>query len=130
MSDCACLYADIDTPYDLHSIEVVTARKPFQCCECRREMPKGTPHELVKGLYDGSWFRDRTCLICVEVRKHFYCDGFAVSTLWEDMAEQIWSSGAFRFECLSGLSVEAREFVLTKWRRWKGLAQAEEAQNG
>lgn len=130
MSNCACLYADVDGFCVLYSVKVVIARKPFQCCECRRKLPKGAKYELAKGMYEGIWFRDRTCLACVEVRKHFYCDDFTVGTLWEDMAEQIWSSGAFRFECLSGLSVEAREFVLTKWRRWKGLAQAEEAQNG
>lgn len=125
MSECACLYADVDGICDLVNIQIVKARKPFQCCECRRKLPKGTSHEVERGLYEGSWFRDRTCLICVEVRKHFYCDGYTVSTLWEDMAEQIWSGGAFRFECLSGLSVEAREFVLARWRIWKGLAQAE-----
>lgn len=62
MCDCSDGYPSV-----YHSKQVV-GRKDYKCCECGVALPKGTKHEYVWGLWDGSSGTYRTCLDCVAVR--------------------------------------------------------------
>lgn len=66
------------------------AAKPHKCDECGDTITVGQSHQYVSGKWEGDFTVYRTCLPCVEIRKVFCCDGFCLSMLWEDMAEQVF----------------------------------------
>lgn len=58
--------------YDVGTLAVqktVKARKPHECYECGKEIPKGAEYEWYKHLFDGAFEEYRTCLSCVALRK-------------------------------------------------------------
>lgn len=124
MSDCACLTSNYDG-YNESTLytkkKILSTRKPHRCCECRKIIPSKSPCVVESGYSDEFW-RYYTCELCDELRGHFFCSGaYLFGELWEGLQEQLWEGGAFKFECLSGLGIPAREFVLARWRQWKGL---------
>ena len=119
-SPCACLSADFDGGNEFYDEKTRKARKPHRCCECGKTIQSGERYHYAAGKFEGDLFTQKTCLLCDEIRRHFYCDGWTFCSLWDDIVEQLFSY-SFRFECLQGLSVEAREMVLARWRSWKGL---------
>ena len=121
MTDCVCLEGGYDgeMPEFCH-VSTVKARKPHRCYECRREIRPREEYERTTGKWDGEIFSFRCCLLCVEIRKKFYCNGGGVfGSLWDDMVAEAFP--VLTFDCLEGLSVAAREEILKRWRSWKGL---------
>ena len=43
---------------------IIAARKPHVCCECGREIPKGSQHYWCHGKWDGEFETFRRCLDC------------------------------------------------------------------
>lgn len=125
MSDpCCCLTSDFDADHqDFYHEEMRVARKEHRCRECGKTIKPRERYNRATGKTGNHIWSNATCVICDEVRKHFYCyGGWLFGALWDDVREQLFENG-FRFECMKGLSIEAREALLNDWRRWKGLAR-------
>jgi hypothetical protein len=120
---CACLCSGFDPgDNEFYAASERKARKSHKCCECGHVIKPGEAYERAAGKSDGGMWAYNTCNLCVEIRTHFYCNGgWLFTQLWDEMREQLFEEGTFRFECMEGLSVPAREKVLAKWRDWKGL---------
>jgi hypothetical protein len=71
--DCSDIFASENGP-DVISIDNPIARKQHYCCECGDKIIKGEKYELVKGCWEGSWLRFKTCMFCVKLRE-IYCPG-------------------------------------------------------
>ena len=118
---CVCLTSDCDLHNDFYSGDTRKARKPHKCCECGCQIKVGQIYHHAVGKSDGDIWAYDTCSLCDEIRTHFYCDDWLFTNLWDDMVEQLFDGGGFRFECMEGLGVPARELILAQWRSWKGL---------
>ena len=118
---CACITGDDDFTNEFYSESDQKARREHKCGECGITIKRGEVYSRAAGKTDGEMWHAKTCALCDEIRKHFYCDGgWLFTQLWEDIREQLFDED-FRFECMSGLSVGAREKMLHEWREWKGL---------
>lgn len=99
------------------------AKKAHKCGECWELIQPGQAYQHMRGLCEGEWITERTCLLCVEIRKAFYCGGgFVYGELWESMKEEAFPELTTASECFVGLSPEAKGKVMDRWRAWKGLA--------
>lgn len=55
-------------PVECYEHRKVRARKTHKCSECDHPIVVGEEHWLSKGLCDGAWFQERTCLCCESAR--------------------------------------------------------------
>jgi hypothetical protein len=119
-SDVCVLGWDGDEP-EFYDSKVRKAHKPHVCCECHETIEVGCHYEHVVGKWEGTVLCRNTCLLCVEIRTKFSCDGtWVFTTIWDSLTEGLFDR--LTFGCLEGLSPAAREKVLEAWRKWKGLA--------
>ena len=56
---------------DLFTEHWVKARKEHRCCECPGVIPKGKMYLTSSGLWDGEFFRFKTCLGCAVNREMY-----------------------------------------------------------
>ena len=89
-----------------------------------------------------------TCMICVEIRDHFACDGWVFGQLWQDLQDNFFPDMRMGGPCMAGLSpaakgalVDARlEWVMAGdsilpvalppwWRWWYGDAEYDEGRH-
>ena len=116
--ECACLYNEGE-PIQMHHVETRKARREHRCCECREPIAVGQSYEYVSGKFEGDFFRQRTCLLCVEIAKALYCEGRVYGLLWLDIEEQIFGEGAMNSACLDELSTPAaKQFLQRRWWAW------------
>lgn len=98
------------------------ARKPHKCYECSRTIEPGERYQRFVGKWEGEIQRYDTCASCEEIRTVFSCgEGWTWGQLWEDMYELAFPNLTTGSECFHQLSVPARQFVLERWRKWKGI---------
>lgn len=120
MSDIVCCpleSGDGESP-ELFSSSTVTAAKDHRCTECRETIAKGARHEVVRGMWDGSWSTFRTCLSCVEIRDHFACEGYIYGQLWSDLEENFFPDMKAGGPCMEGLSPEAKARLFDRRMKW------------
>lgn len=100
-------------------VELRRAAKPWRCYECNVEIAIGQRYEYVVGKWDGlvSWVR--TCLVCVEIRDHFACDGFTYGALWRDLEENFFPDMRAGGPCMNGLSPAAKDMLFTRCLEWR-----------
>ena len=118
--DCGvCNYVDDDhPPAVLLSDKIVRARAVHVCCECRREIQKGDRFESVAGKWDGEFYVFKTCLVCVEIRGAFSCDGtYVYEALWESLTECFPDLTTGCFEKLE--TAAAKAYLKSRWWEWK-----------
>ena len=125
MSNCEVCIADDfgDEFYRVAKMENRTARKPHECHECGQPIAIGAKYEHFWGTAadSGSDTFD-TCALCVEVRNVFTCGlGWVFGNLWKSMEEHAFPVLTTATNCFRQLSPEAKEYVLQRWRKWKGL---------
>jgi len=90
MIECICLTDYNDHVYpQIYNTRMIVGRKDHKCCECDEIIPKGTEHEIAKGLFEGAWFEYRTCRVCLSVRNHLFKCGWNHSCMWEDIREMM-----------------------------------------
>ncbi len=85
------------------------ARKPYRCGECNDPIAVGESHSYACGKCEGQFFDARTCLACAEIRDVFSCDGWVLSTLWEEISLQLfpeWDEMQ-QIDCLARLKTDA-----------------------
>jgi|SRR5579863_434117 len=121
MSDCSvCLTVDESVVCDVFRQQNVRARKPHRCCECGRLIAKGELHQLCNMLCEGEWSAERTCLVCAEIRKAFYCHGEMIGEFWSQMEDYAFPEITQGSDCLKKLTtVEAKRYFAKRYRDWK-----------
>jgi hypothetical protein len=121
MSDCGvCVFSGFEgEANDFVNETIQQARKPYLCCECGKAISVGEKYEYARGASSGSFWAEKTCLICMEVRDAFCCDGWIYGELWNGMHEVM---GQLTTSCFDKLSTPAAKADLReRWMRWKGL---------
>ncbi len=123
MSCDVCIGSDnYDDRATFERTETPVARKVYRCGECREPIPVGTRYSKTVGKWDGDLLTLRQCLMCSEIQRVFSCgEGFTYGTLWDDMDEMAFPDLTTASECFKELSTPAKEFVLERWRKWKGI---------
>ena len=81
---CECDWYGDGEPVQMFSEWSPVARKEHACCECGQAIKTGTKYHRQKGLCDGLWFEDITCLPCKSIR-----DDFAPCAIPGDMACEV-----------------------------------------
>jgi hypothetical protein len=99
--------------------KIVTARKPYTCCECHEPIPQNQKYEYFTGIWDGSPSMYRTCLSCAEIRNHFACkNGWTFEMLWEQLEEYFFPDMKAGGPCMKGLSPEAKARLFERRLKW------------
>ena len=86
--ECACISASIDDAAEVLSRKKITAKKHHKCCECGIQIEPGSQYWYEKIICDGYHDRYKTCLDCMSVREHLFCD-FYYEMIWETVREFI-----------------------------------------
>lgn len=128
MSDCGvCIGGyDADGMPEFHEVRWPKARKDHRCEDCNEVIPKGIVYQRYSGKFDGEFYDIITCSICSEIRSAFTCSeydqtGPPPGELWADIAEMMFPR--LTTACFEKLETpQAKEFLRTRWMRWKGLA--------
>lgn len=120
----ACLYQDCDTDSNEFYVEATVrkSRKPHRCCECRDTIPAGEGYQRATAKSDGVVWSRVTCLLCVQIRKAFCCDGWVFGALREDMCEQLFPAWAISgpWDCLAKIETrEARDKAARWFEAWR-----------
>ena len=120
-SDVCVLNRYDDDEAEFYKTTIPKARKTHQCTECGNAIQPGENYERTSAKWEETLTTYKTCLMCVEIRAKFSCDGsWIFGTIWDELKEHLFDR--LTFGCLEGLSPAAREKVLEAWRKWKGLA--------
>lgn len=126
---CCPLSNDGDGP-SCSTESVRTARKEHRCCECDETISSGSKYEYVTGIWDGMPSVYKTCLSCVEIRRHFAAacafddDGFGLGggwvyeLLWEQLEENLFPEMRAGGKCLEGLSPAAKGRLFERRLQW------------
>lgn len=119
MSDCGvCVFSGFEgEDNEFMSEEIRKARKEYKCCECNSTILPGQKHEYARGANDGSFWAERTCLICSEIRHAFCCDGWWYGELWNGMREVMDQLNTSCYQKLN--SPAARMELRRRWQEWK-----------
>jgi hypothetical protein len=115
---CCPLSGGDDWPATVFSSSVRRAAKEHRCCECRETIKVGDHYEHVTGLWDGHWSTYKTCLLCVEIRTHFACDGWIFGQLWEDLESNFFPDMKAGGPCMEGLSPAAKGRLFERRLAW------------
>jgi hypothetical protein len=112
MSECSCqINVDLDESVELLSEKQVTARKARQCGECDRDILPGEKYLRESYVYDGEFYHETTCLDCLSIRDHLFCDWYYRMIL-ETLRTEILEYDLVPPEaCIAKLTPRAREMV-------------------
>lgn len=126
MTDCGvCISgAPIDGYVQMYTCEFVKARKEHRCVECERIIVRGSEYQRISFLWEGKFETHHTCSDCAEIRSAFDCseadEAIQFGELWQSMREVFWD---LTTGCLQKLeTASAKEYLMERWRLWKGLA--------
>jgi len=120
MSDIVCcpLQGNDGEGPSCHSQAIRKARKEHVCSECREPIPKGTKYDYSTGIWDGRPSSYKTCLLCVEIRDHFSCEGWIYEQLWGDLTENFFPDMKCGGLCMTGLSPDAKRKLIDARMEW------------
>lgn len=119
MPECACLYGDDGDMPEFFDERWVVARSEYRCFECRRGIWPRDKHVRITGKWDGEVRTYRFCADCHDIARSLYCDSFTFGVLWEDIEEQLFSSGAVNSACLDKLAtVGGKQYLAERWWAW------------
>jgi len=111
--ECACMIdsGEMCDPPAVFTETLVVAKKPHTCCECGDIIQPGQQYELVKGLWDGSWSKFRTCSICARIRRAYCC-----SWTYGDLRADLWD--ALGVDYITGETDGNEEALAVLAREW------------
>lgn len=113
MSDCSCVYLDVDNRPRCYTEKMPIARKEHICGECGRKIEIGEKYENMAGIWEHGFDNYKTCIDCLSIRKEFFCDGWFYGLIYEDLWEHISEvDGQISADCILSLSPRAKETVL------------------
>ena len=131
VTDCGVCFVSDDCfdPPEFSSRKNRRARKEHRCCECGGIIKRGEVYEYVAGMWERAIDSFKTCLVCVEIRTSFSCNGrWLFHELYERMEEDVFP--LMTTGCLEKLSTAAaKNFLVDRWNAWKfGRKMYEEEQ--
>jgi len=105
----ACVVMDYDGDTEFWTERVRRASKPYVCEECHDPIAAREQFVYVCGKSEGDFWSVRMCLACREIQRTFCCDGWVVSTLWEEVTGQLFPKWNYvtQIDCLARLQSEA-----------------------
>lgn len=115
--ECSC---EIDSYDDGERVELYSsvnrmAMKRHKCFECRAIIYPGDKYQFVSYLYDGIFWKEKTCKDCLSAIAQFYSGGACSGILWDDISEHIRECyGDLPESCISQLTPVARAKVCEK----------------
>lgn len=100
-------------------VEVRRAAKPWLCCECNAGISIGHGYEYAVGKWDRSlaWFH--TCVVCMEIRDHFACDGFTYGELKPSIHGPPARMSGKKLRSRSCQSPAAKDMLFTRCLEWR-----------
>lgn len=104
---CSCSIdtADFDGSYCYQlDRKIRTAKKDHPCYECSVTIEKGEKYEYVRGVVEGGFFKNKTCMDCLSVRDNLFCS-WRYRSLWDDFFENIEN---INYDCIADLTPKAR----------------------
>lgn len=110
---CGCIYTDCDGDGAVLSQAIRTAAKKHDCTECQRTIEKGEKYEVYNGVFDGDFFTSKTCPDCLSARNEFFCGGYCLESIWDDIRTHIFElEGEISSECIARLTPRSREKLI------------------
>jgi hypothetical protein len=111
------------------------AQKPHTCCECREEIPQGTPYLWERGLWEAGFQTFRTCHVCKGLRDILFPCGHMYTRLWADLWDHLAREGGQIPEtCVAYLPKAARsalcELIEIAWAHYESTQQDEDEEHG
>lgn len=123
MSEMCCPLTSNDeheTPKLYESKTPTAKRGGNTCSECGEKIVKGERYERVSAMW--SWNKRpetyRTCVLCVEIRTHFACDGWIFEQLWEDLETNFFPDMKAGGICMERLSPAAKAKLIDARMEW------------
>ncbi len=118
MSECGCVYVDVENTAKVATTTTPTAKKSHWCCECHREILPGEEYERVDGLWE-VFETYKTCEDCLGVRNEFFCEAWEYEFVWERMYDHIRDVfGEISSSCLVELTKPARDKICDMIEQW------------
>jgi hypothetical protein len=112
MSNCGCVYVDIDDGAEFFNEKRQRARIEHRCSECSRKILAGEMYERVVGKWNGTFSVYKTCLDCLSMRDVFFCEEYNFGYVWEDLRQHIFNlGGEIASTCISPLTPRSRKMV-------------------
>lgn len=110
---CSCVYVgDGGDHAEFSTVKIQTARKTHICSDCGEAIIPSENYEYVSGLWNGDFQVYKTCGICLELRRVFFCEGWICGEirqfLWDHVCEM---RGQISEDCILELSQDARDVV-------------------
>ena len=100
-SDVCVLSYDGDAA-EFYETTLPKARKTHQCIECGNAIQPGENYERTSAKWEDEVKTYKTCLLCVEIRNKFSCDGsWIFGTIWDELP-----AVAFNREVLPGDTID------------------------
>lgn len=136
MTDCSCVTTCIEDGYDDWSEERRVAGTEHVCVECRRVITLGEQYERTWGAYldqDGEEIESETdtyttCVDCASACAAFFCDGYYIGRIWDDLGDHLADVVAYgdgvASACMVLLTTRARgrvcDMIEEVWERSEG----------
>jgi hypothetical protein len=120
MGECNVCLSGFDGDLPAFSASNIrTARKQHKCCECEEPILIGQKYESYRICDDGEFQEFKTCLLCVDLRTAFNCEGnWTFETMWDDIEEFLFPE--MTTGCLQKIqTAAAKEFLVKRWNEWK-----------
>ena len=111
--ECACeVEVDVDGFSESLVNEKRVAKKHHKCDECGRDILHGDTYEYYKGVCEGDFFTNKTCLDCLSIREVFFTGGYYFGLILEDLHEFISETqGQVSEDCVAKLTPKAQERI-------------------
>ena len=111
--ECAC---EVDVDVDGFSEPLVdekrVARKHHKCSECGTTIQPGDTYEYYKGVCEGDFFTNKTCLDCLSIREVFFTGGYYFGQILEAFNEFVQETqGQIDEDCISRLTPKSQRMV-------------------
>ena len=100
--------------------KIKKARKPHMCEECRKQIEPGSKYESLAYVFDQSFYHEKRCLVCVEIRNAFQEPGsaYAAGDMWSDIRDYVFPE--MTTTCFDRLRTpQAKAELQRRWMEWK-----------
>ncbi|MBQ7607926.1 MAG: hypothetical protein IJU76_08150 [Desulfovibrionaceae bacterium] len=118
---CVIEACDDAVSYDFCKAEMHTARKEHHCYECGRIIKKGEKYEYARGVWEGDFSTNKTCLDCLSLRNTYFCS-WLFGDIWEEFRYWLhdwWLYDGQELWKLEALTPAARERALKYIEEWE-----------
>ncbi len=108
MSKCVIDAVDDGDMAEIWNTTEPVARKEHSCFECKKTIQIGEKYERVDVIWK-TWQTIKTCSVCLELRKLFFCS-YCAGNILEDLRQEIWEYD-LDLGCLNGMSPQAISMI-------------------